>query len=173
MSNDDRGILSRVRNTGAGLPAQPGNAPQNAPAAPVRGPRWPYRDDAPPVRTPTMGRGSTYPEAPAEAPPETPAPAPPAKRSPGRPPKAGEVRNINLSFQVTPSERAAILQHIADNPQIETLSAFLRECIFAKIPAAREARLSASQALALEEHRAVEKAREAATRRAARKAKAT
>lgn len=120
-----------------------------------------------------MGRGSTYPEAPAEAPAEAPTPAPPAKRSPGRPPKAGEVRNINLSFQVTASERAAILQHIADNPQIETLSAFLRECIFAKIPAAREARLSASQAMALEEHRAVEKARKAAANREARKAKAT
>ena len=122
-----------------------------------------------------MGRGSTYPEAPA-SPPAEPAPAPPArpaKRSPGRPPKAGEVRNINLSFQVTASERAAILQHLQDNPQIETLSAFLRECIFAKIPAAREARLSASQALALEEHRAIEKAREAAARRAARQARTT
>lgn len=172
MSDDNRGILSRARHTGTGAPAAPGNAPQNTHAAPTRGPTWPYREAAAPVRTPIVGRGSTYPEAPAEAPPEAPRPAAPAKRSPGRPPKVGEVRNINLSFQVTASERAAILQHIADNPQIETLSAFLRECIFAKIPAAREARLSASQALALEEHRAVEKAREAAARREARKAKA-
>jgi len=151
--SDDQGILRRARDLHQPAAATPDPTPPRA-ARPYAAPL-----PAPSPLPRTVWKTAAVPTPPPQAPVELRSPLEPTPRRGGRPKKAGERRDVNLSFVVSPSERAAILQHLADHPEIGSLSSLIRNAVLDKIPGARSARLTEQQALALEEHAALTRAR--------------